>query len=44
MGLIDEATHAVMASFREEFDPGVMTDALGWFSARVGGTISTNCC
>jgi len=36
MGLIDEATHAVMARYREQFDPEVMTSALDWFSAQVG--------
>ncbi|HEY0794558.1 MAG TPA: alpha-amylase family glycosyl hydrolase [Acidisarcina sp.] len=37
MGLIDEATHAVMASYRKQFDPAVMTDALRWFADKVGG-------
>ncbi|HEY0760686.1 MAG TPA: alpha-amylase family glycosyl hydrolase, partial [Acidisarcina sp.] len=36
MGLIDEATHAVLARYREQFDPNVMTDALAWFSGQVG--------
>ncbi len=36
MGLIDEASHAVMAHYREQFDPEVMTSALDWFSAQVG--------
>ena len=36
MGLIDEASHAVMARYREQFDPEVMTKALDWFSAQVG--------
>jgi glycosidase len=36
MGLIDEATHEVLARYREQLDPAVMTDALGWFAARVG--------
>ena len=29
MGLIDEASHVLMARYREEFDPEVMTSALG---------------
>ena len=37
MGLIDEASHVLMARYREQFDPEVMTAALDWFSARVGG-------
>ena len=36
MGLIDEASHVLMARYREQFDPEVMTSALGWFSAQVG--------
>ncbi len=36
MGLIDEASHVMMARYREQFDPEVMTAALDWFSARVG--------
>jgi glycosidase len=36
MGLIDEASHAVMARYREQFDPEVMTSALDWFGAQVG--------
>ncbi len=36
MGLIDEASHVVMASYREQYDPEVMTAALDWFSGRVG--------
>ena len=36
MGLIDEASHVVMARYREQFDPTVMTSALDWFSLRVG--------
>jgi glycosidase len=37
MGLIDEASHVLMARYREQFDPAVMTSALDWFSDRVGG-------
>jgi glycosidase len=36
MGLIDEASHVLMARYREQFDPQVMTSALDWFSAQVG--------
>src|SRR6266702_5716735 len=36
MGLIDEASHAVMARYREQFDPNVMLDALSFFSEQVG--------
>ena len=36
MGLIDEASHALMACYREQFDPEAMTAALDWFGAQVG--------
>ena len=36
MGLIDEASHVLMARYREQFDPDVMTAGLDWFSAQVG--------
>jgi glycosidase len=36
MGLIDEASHAVIERYREDLDPGVMTDALAWFGTHVG--------
>jgi len=36
MGLIDEASHVLMARYREQFDPQVMTGAIEWFSALVG--------
>ena len=36
MGLIDEASHIVMAQYRKKFDPEVMTAALDWFAAQVG--------
>jgi glycosidase len=36
MGLIDEASHVVMALYRKQFDPEVMTSALDWFAAQVG--------
>jgi glycosidase len=36
MGLIDEASHVLMARYREQFDPAVMTAALDYFAAQVG--------
>ncbi|MGA3346587.1 MAG: alpha-amylase family glycosyl hydrolase [Terracidiphilus sp.] len=36
MGLIDEASHVLMARYREQFDPQVMTGAIDWFSSIVG--------
>jgi glycosidase len=36
MGLIDEASHVLMARYREQFDPHVITAALDWFGAQVG--------
>jgi glycosidase len=36
MGLIDEASHAVIARYRQQFDPNVMLDALPFFSEQVG--------
>jgi glycosidase len=36
MGLIDEASHVLIARYREQFDPEVMIAALDWFSAQVG--------
>ena len=36
MGLIDEASHVLIARYREQYDPEVITSALDWFSARVG--------
>jgi hypothetical protein len=36
MGIIDEASHILMARYREQFDPAVMTGALEYFSAKVG--------
>jgi glycosidase len=36
MGLIDEASHILMARYREQFDPEVMTSALDWFAGRFG--------
>jgi glycosidase len=36
MALIDEMLHALIARYREERDPSVMVDALGWFEGRLG--------
>ena len=36
MGLIDEATHALFAHYRETIDPMVLADALTWFQQKVG--------
>jgi glycosidase len=36
MGLIDEASHALIARYREHFDPEVLTRALDWFAEQVG--------
>jgi glycosidase len=36
MGLIDEASHVLMARYREQFDPQVMQSALSWFGGLVG--------
>jgi glycosidase len=36
MGLIDEASHVLIARYREQFDPQVMTGAIDWFSSIVG--------
>ena len=35
MGLIDELSHAMVARYRKEIDPAVLTDALRWFRAKV---------
>ncbi|WP_348270178.1 alpha-amylase family glycosyl hydrolase [Edaphobacter paludis] len=36
MGLIDEASHALIAHYRKHVDPNVITEALAWFGDRVG--------
>ena len=36
MGLIDEASHVLMARYRQQFDPQVLQTALSWFGAQVG--------
>ena len=35
MGLIDELSHALVATYRKEIDPAVLTEALRWFAAQV---------
>ena len=36
MGLIDEASHAVVEHYRQEIDPLVMEDALAYLSTQIG--------
>src|SRR5579875_2743026 len=36
MGLIDELSHAMVARYRRETDPAVLTEALNWFAAQAG--------
>lgn len=36
MGLIDEASHALVARYRTQCDPEVITAALDWYGRRVG--------
>jgi len=36
MGLIDEASHAVIAQYQKELDPSAMSEALSWVSREVG--------
>jgi glycosidase len=36
MGLIDEASHVLIARYREQFDPEVMNAGLDWLSGQVG--------
>ena len=38
MGLIDELSHALVARYRRETDPEVLTAALQWFGAQAGAT------
>ncbi len=35
MGLIDELSHALVARYRKEVDPAVLSDAIGWFESQV---------
>jgi hypothetical protein len=34
MGLIDELSHALVAKYRKEIDPAVLSEAVRWFSAQ----------
>ncbi len=36
MGLIDEASHVLMARYREQYDPEVISGALDWFGQKLG--------
>jgi hypothetical protein len=36
MGLIDELNHALVAHYRKDIDPSVLTAALAWFESRIG--------
>ena len=36
MGLIDELSHAMIAHYRKEIDPTVLTEAIKWFEHRLG--------
>ena len=36
MGLIDEASHLLIAHYRQSVAPKAFADALGWFSSRIG--------
>ena len=35
MGLIDELSHALVAQFRRQIDPAVLSEAVRWFAAQV---------
>ncbi len=35
MGLIDELSHALIARYRQDVDPNVLSDAIAWFAAHV---------
>ncbi len=36
MGLIDELSHAMVARYRKDTDPAILTEALRWFTAQAG--------
>ncbi|MEO7030031.1 MAG: alpha-amylase family glycosyl hydrolase [Acidobacteriaceae bacterium] len=36
MGLIDELSHAMIAQYRKEVDPDVLSEALGWLARKAG--------
>src|SRR5580698_2227084 len=35
MGLIDELSHALVARYRKDIDPSVLTEAVRWFAAQI---------
>src|ERR1700744_2183606 len=35
MGMIDELNHALVARYRKEIDPSVLSEAIRWFAAKV---------
>jgi len=35
MGLIDELNHALVARYRKEIDPSVLSEAIRWFAAKI---------
>jgi glycosidase len=37
MGLIDELSHALVALYRKQIDPAVLSEAMRWFAAQVDG-------
>jgi glycosidase len=37
MGLIDELSHALVARYRKQIDPAVLSEAMRWFAAQVDG-------
>jgi glycosidase len=36
MGMIDELNHALIARYREEIDPSLFSDAIHWFTQKIG--------
>ena len=44
MGLIDEASHVLIARYREQFDKDVMADALSYFGDQTSPKLWTSCC
>ena len=35
MGMIDELNHALVARYRREIDPSVLSEAIRWFAAKI---------
>src|ERR1700731_4662548 len=35
MGLIDELSHALVARYRKQIDPNVLSEAIRWFTAQI---------